>query len=146
MQTACVTVQLVPRTRAEPFRLNNLQVALLAGALIAVGAPDRDLLAPKAYVPSHVCAAWADALFPALGDLVLIELWDDQRAQLRPRGLVRAPVPLQRGQRRHERADPWAHVPPLAERTGVMETPLGPLLLSLASWLATCGGCTVDPG
>jgi len=141
-----VTVSLVPRQRVGPFRLNNLQVSLLAGALLAVAAPDRDLLAPRAYVPSHVCSAWSDALFPALSDLVLVEVWDPQRAALRPRALVRAPVSLERGHRRRDTPDPWAHVPPLAERTGVMETPLGPLLLSLASWLGTCGGCSVEPG
>ena len=128
-------------------RLNNLQVALLAGALLAVDAPDRDLLAPEAYVPSAVCSAWSDRLFPALSDLVLVEVWHARRAQLRPWSVVRAPVSLQRGQRRRRDApDPWAGLPPLHERTGVMETPLGPLLLSLASWFGTCGGCTVRPG
>ena len=142
-----MTVALVPRTRADPFRLNNLQVALFAGALQAVEAPDRDLFAPRAYVPSAVCSAWADRLFPALGDLVLVELWDAQRAQLRPRLVVRAPVSLERGRsRRAVPGDPWSGLPPLHERTGVMETPLGPLLLDLAAWLGTCGGCTVEPG
>jgi len=143
-----VTVSLVPRHRVPAFRLNNLQVALLAGALLAVDAPDRDLFAPRAYVPSQVCSTWSDRLFPALADLVLIEVWDPERAQLRPRAVVRAPVSLERGhkQRRRETADPWAGLPPLHERTGVMETPLGPLLLDLASWFATCGGCSVDPG
>lgn len=141
-----MTVSLLART-GPAFRLNNLQVALLAGALEAVDAPDRDLLAPQAYVPSHVCLAWSDALFPALSDLVLVELWDDARAQLRPRAVVRAPVSLQRGQRRRrEPPEPWSGLPPLHERTSVMESPLGPLLLSLASWLGTCGGCTVVPG
>ena len=143
-----MTVSLVPRHRVPAFRLNNLQVALLAGALLAVDAPDRDLFAPRAYVPSQVCSTWSDRLFPALADLVLIEVWDPERAQLRPRAVVRAPVSLERGhkQRRRETADPWAGLPPLHERTGVMETPLGPLLLDLASWFATCGGCSVDPG
>ena len=139
---------LVPRSRAEVFRLNNIQVTLVAGALLAVDAPDRDLLAPQAYVPSQVCTSWSDRLFPALSDLVLVELWDGYRAQLRPRTLLRAPVSLERGHRRrhHEAPDHWAQLPPLHERTGVMETPLGPLLLSLASWLGTCGGATVHPG
>lgn len=143
-----MTVTLVPRTRADAFRLNNLQVSLLAGALLAVEAPDRDLLAPRAYVPSQICTAWSERLFPALSDLVLVELWDDRRAQLRPRAVLRAPVSLERGHRRrhHDAPDPWAALPPLHERTGAMQTPLGPLLLSLASWLGTCGGCTVDPG
>jgi hypothetical protein len=143
-----VTVTLVPRTRADAFRLNNLQVQLFAAALLAVGAPDRDLLAPRGYVPSQVCTAWSDQLFPALSDLVLVELWDVRRAQLRPRAVLRAPVSLERGQRRRvpPAPDPWASLPLLHERTGVMETALGPLLLSLASWLGTCGGCTVDPG
>ncbi len=155
---------LVPRTRADGFRLNNLQIALVAGALLAVEAPDRDLLAPRAYVPSQVCTAWSDRLFPALSDLVLVELWDPRRAQLRPRAVLRAStrgrdgdrgrggggdrVSLERGHRRRPQTapDPWAALPVLHERTGVMETPFGPLLLSLASWLGTCGGCTVDPG
>jgi len=143
-----VTVQLVARSRVLPFRLNNLQVALLAGALLAVDAPDRDLFAPRSYVPSQVCSTWSERLFPALSDLVLVELWDPQRAQLRPRAVVRAPVSLERGHRprRPPDADPWAGLPPLHERTGVMETPLGPLLLDLASWFATCAGCSVDPG
>lgn len=143
-----MTVTLVPRTRADPVRLNNLQVALFASALLAVQAPDRDLLAPRAYVPSQVCSAWSDRLFPALSDLVLVELWDDRRAQLRPRAVLRARVSLQRGHRQRTRdaPDPWAALPLVHERTGVMETPLGPLLLSLASWLGICGGCTVDPG
>jgi hypothetical protein len=142
-----VTVRLVPRTRADPFPLNNLQVQLLAGALLAVEAPDRDLLAPRAYVPSHVCSAWSDALFPALSDLVLVELWDDRRAQLRPAAVLRAPVSLERGYRRRraDAPDPWARLPLVHERTSLMETPLGPLLLSLAAWLGTCGGCTVTP-
>lgn len=139
-----MTVSFVARTRSDPFRLNNLQVSLLAGALLAVDAPDRDLLAPRAYVPSHVCSAWSDRLFGSLSDLVLVEVWDPQRAQLRPRAVVRAPVSLQRGRRAQE-VDPWAALP-LAERTGLMESPLGPLLLSLASWLGTCGGCSIDPG
>ena len=141
---------LVPRTRADAFRLNNLQVALFAGALQAVDAPDRDLLAPRGYVPSSVCSAWADRLFPALSDLVLVELWDARRAQLRPRAVLRARVSLERGHRRRPRPedapDPWSVLPLLHERTGVMETPLGPLLLSLASWLGTSGGCSVVPG
>ena len=143
-----MTVHLVPRARADVVLLNNLQVRLFAGALLAVDAPDRDLLAPRTYVPSQVCTAWSDRLFPALSDLVLVELWDPRRAQLRPAGVLRAPVSLERGQRRRARPapDPWAALPPLHERTGVMETPLGPLLLSLASWLGLCGGCTVDPG
>lgn len=143
-----MTVRLVPRTRADVVRLNNLQVQLFAGALLAVDAPDRDLLAPAAYVPSQVCTAWSDRLFPALQDLVLVELWDARRAQLRPAGVLRARVSLERGYRRRGREvpDPWAALPVLHERTGVMETPFGPLLLSLASWLGLCGGCTVDPG
>jgi len=143
-----VTVTLVPRTHVAVFRLNNLQISLFAGALLAVDAPDRDLLAPRAYVPSQVCTAWSERLFPALSDLVLIELWDAARAQLRPRAALRAPVSLERGHRRRQResADPWAALPPLHERTGAMESPLGPLLLALASWLGACGGCTVLPG
>ena len=143
-----VTVTLRSRTGLAPQRLNTVQIALFAGALLAVDAPDRDLLAPEAYVPSQVCTAWSDRLFPALSDLLLVEVWDPRRAQLRPRAVVRAPVSLERGQRSRRRPpeDPWAGLPPLAERTGVMETPLGPLLLQLASWLATCGGCTVQPG
>jgi hypothetical protein len=140
-----VTVQLVGRARPDPVRLSTLQVQLLAAALIAAQAPDRDLLAPRAYVPSQVCAAWSTALFDALADLVLVHVWDDARAQLRPRGVVRAPVSLQRG-RHTPRSDPWAGLPPLAERTGVMEDPLGPLLLDLAGWLATCGGCSITRG
>lgn len=147
-----MTVSLVPRHRtadALPFRLNNLQVALFAGALVAVAAPDRDLLAPRSYVPSQICLAWSDGLFPALSELVLIEVWDPRRAQLRPRALRRAPVSLEHSHRLRRTApvqDPWAGLPPLAERTPVMETPLGPLLLALASWLGTCGGCSVEPG
>ena len=77
-----------------------------------------------------------------------MELWDPQRAQLRPRAVLRAPVSLERGYRRRrpDAPDPWAALPLLHERTGVMETPLGPLLLALAAWFGTCGGCTVDPG
>jgi len=143
-----MTVTLVPRTRADAFRLNNTQVSLLASALLAVGAPDRDLLAPRAYVPSQVCTSWSDRLFPALTDLVLVELWDGRRAQLRPWAVLHAPISLVRGHGRRHRddPDPLAGVPALHERTPVMETPLGPLLLSLASWLGTCGGLTVDPG
>ncbi len=56
---------------------------------------------------------------------------------------------LQRG--RHGRShgsgrDPWAELPPLAERTRLVDDPLGPLLLQVAGWLATCGGATVGPG
>lgn len=143
-----MTVTLVPRTRADVVRLNNVQVSLFAAALLAVSAPDRDLLAPKAYVPSQVCSSWSDLLFPAVGDLVLVELWDARRAQLRPRAVLRAPVSLERGhrKRRDHPVDPWAALPMLHERTGVMETPLGPLLLSMAGWLGSCGGCTVHPG
>lgn len=140
-----MTVQLVGRIRADPLRLSTLQVQLLVSALIAAHAPDRDLLAPRAYVPSSVCAAWSDALFAALPDLVLVHLWDHPRAQLRPRAVVHAPVSLQRG-RHGPRRDPWEDLPPLAERTSLMEDPLGPLLLQLAGWLATCGGATVTGG
>ena len=140
-----MTVQLVGRARLDPVRLSTLQVQLLASALIAAGAPDRDLLAPQAYVPSQVCAAWSQALFDVLPDLVLVHVWDARRAQLRPTGVVRAPVSLQRG-RRQPPVDPWAGLPPLAERTGVMDDPLGPLLLHLAGWLATSGGLTLLPG
>lgn len=140
-------MSLVGRTRVDAVRLNTLQVQLLASAFLAAPAPDRDLLAPRAYVPSSVCLGWSQALFDALPDLVLVEVWDPRRAQLRPRGVVRAPVSLQRGQRRRGPSpDPWAGLPPLAERTAVVETPLGPLLLHLASWFGTAGGCTVDPG
>ena len=143
-----MTVRLVPRARADPLALDNLQVQLVAGALLAVQAPDRDLLAPRAYVPSHVCTAWSDALFPALQDLVLVELWDARRAQLRPAAVLRAPVSLERGQRRRrpEGPGPWAGLPLVHERTAVVETPFGALLLQLAAWLGTCGGCTVLPG
>lgn len=137
-------MSLVPRVRADPFRLSTLQVRLVAGALRTVEAPDRDLLAPQAYVPSQVCSAWADRLFPALSGLVLVQVWDPQRAQLRPRAVVRAPVPPHRS-RRAPAADPWVGLP-LAERTPVAESPVGPLLLALAGWLASCGGCTVGPG
>lgn len=139
-----MSVSFVARARTDAFRLNNLQVALLAGALLAVDAPDRDLLAPRAYVPSHVCSAWSGRLFGSLSDLVLVEVWDRQRAQLRPRAVLRAPVSLQRG-RGVPPVDPWAGLP-LAERTSLMGSPLGPLLLSLASWLGTCGGCSIEPG
>lgn len=141
-----MTVALVGRARPDAVRLSTLQVQLLASALIAADAPDRDLLAPQAYVPSQVCAAWSQALFAALPDLVLVHVWDARRAQLRPTGLVRAPVSLQRGVRRRPPPDPWAGLPPLAERTGVMDDPLGPLLLHLAGWLATSGGVSVLPG
>jgi hypothetical protein len=113
-----VSVLLTGRSRPDPLRLSTLQVQLLASALLAAAAPDRDLLAPAAYVPSGVCGAWSTALFDALPDLVLVHVWDDARAQL----------------------------PPLAERTAVMHDPLGPLLLSVAGWLATSGGCTLGPG
>ena len=143
-----MTVRLVPRTRGDAFALDNLQVQLLAGVLLAVDAADRDLLAPGGYVPSHVCTAWSDALFPALQDLVLVETWDADRAQLRPVAVLRAPVSLERGQRRRrpEGPGPWAGLPLVHERTAVMETPFGALLLQLAAWLGTCGGCTVLPG
>lgn len=141
-----MSVQLVGRSRLDPLRLSTLQVQLLASALIAAHAPDRDLLAPAAYVPSQVCAAWSQALFDAVPDLVLVHVWDDQRAQLRPQGVVRAPVSLQRGGRHGRRPDPWADLPPLAERTGLMDDPFGPLLLHVAGWLGTSGGCTVSPG
>lgn len=137
-------MSLVPRVRADPLRLSTLQVRLVAGALRTVEAPDRDLLAPLAYVPSQVCTAWADRLFPALSHMVLVEVWDPQRAQLRPRAVVRAPVPPSRG-RRVPAADPWVGLP-LAERTPVAESPLGPLLLTVAGWLGSCGGCTVGRG
>lgn len=140
-----MTVQLRGRARLDPLRLSGLQVQLLVSALIACAAPDRDLLAPEAYLPSQVCAGWSQALFDHLPDLVLVSVWDAARAQLRPWGLVTAPVSLQRGRRRDHR-DPWAGLPPLAERTGVMDDPLGPLLLHVAGWLATCGGATVEPG
>ena len=142
-----MTVQLVGRARLDPLRLSTLQVQLLASALLVAAAPDRDLLAPQAYVPSQVCAAWSQALFDALPDLVLVHVWDDRRAQLRPSGLVRAPVSLVRGSRRRTPPpDPWAGLPPLAERTGLMDDPLGPLLLHVAGWLATCGGASVQRG
>ena len=141
-----MTVQLVGRSRPDAARLSTLQVQLLASALIAADAPDRDLLAPQAYVPSHVCATWSQALFDALPDLVLVHVWDDRRAQLRPTGLVRAPVSLQRGARRRPAPDPWHGLPPLAERTRVMDDPLGPLLLHLAGWLVMSGGVSVLPG
>lgn len=141
-----MTVQLVGRARPDPVRLSTLQVQLVASALIAGEAPDLDLLAPRAYVPSHVCADWSSALFGVLPDLVLVHVWDDRRAQLRPTGLVRAPVSLQRGSRRRPPPDPWAGLPPLAERTRVMDDPLGPLLLHLAGWLGTSGGLTLLPG
>ena len=120
-----MTVRLVARTRADAVLLNNLQVSLLAGALLAVDAPDRDLLAPRAYVPSHVCSAWSDALFPALADLVLVELWDAQRAQLRPAAVLRAPVSLERGgrRRRPEAADPWARTAAAARAHGAHGDP-----------------------
>ncbi|MCW2778650.1 MAG: hypothetical protein JWN17_2375 [Frankiales bacterium] len=142
-----MTVQLVGRARPDPVRLSTLQVQLLASALMAGHAPDRDLLAPGAYVPSHVCASWSEALFAVLPDLVVAHVWDDRRAQLRPLGVVRAPVSLQRGgHRKRHTPDPWTALPPLAERTALMDDPLGPLLLHLAGWLATCGGFQLAPG
>ena len=41
-----VTVTLRSLTGLAPQRLNTVQIALFAGALLAVDAPDRDLLAP----------------------------------------------------------------------------------------------------
>jgi hypothetical protein len=141
-----VTVTLHARHGGTEIRLNNLQVALVASALIAVGAEDRELWAPDAYIPSQVCTAWSDRLFPRLSQLVLIEVWDPQRALLRPRGLVVVPPPTEGKKRRDPTPDPYAGVEPYAERTPVAETPLGELLLSLASWWGLSGGCTVDPG
>ena len=66
-----MTVQLVGRARPDPLRLSTLQVQLLVTALIAGDAPDRDLLAPRAYVPSQVCAGWSQALFDVLPDLAV---------------------------------------------------------------------------
>lgn len=139
-----MTVQLHGRVRVDGVRLSTLQVQLVAAALIAAEAPDRDLWAPLAYLPSHVCLAWSQALFTALPDLVLVHVWHEQRAQLRARAVVRAPVSLQRG-RRHA-PDPWQALPPLAERTRVMDDPFGPLLLHLAEWFGTCGGARLGPG
>lgn len=133
-----MTVTLVPRAGLEGFRLSSLQVRLVAGALLAAGAPDRDLLAPHAYVPSQVCGAWAVALFGAVPELELVEVWDPQRRELRPRAVLRVP-PGAAG------PDPSASLPELHERTPVTETPLGPLLLALAGWLAACDGATVTP-
>lgn len=141
-----MTVQLAGRARLDPLRLSTMQVQLLASALIAASAPERDLLAPQAYVPSQVCAAWSQALFDVLPDLVLVHVWDDRRALLRPTGVVRAPVSLQRGTRRSPAPDPWEGLPPLAERTRLVDDPFGPLLLHVASWLATCGGATLQRG
>jgi hypothetical protein len=141
-----VSVTLVARTRLDDLRLSTLQVQLLAGALQVAEAQDLDLLAPRAYVPSHVYSAWSAALFAALQDLVLVEVWDAERAQVRPAAVVRAPVSLQRGVRRRPPPDPWAGLPPLADRTRVTQTPFGPLLLHVAGWLGTSGGCTLAPG
>ena len=63
-QTAPVTVRLVPRTRSDALPLNNLQVSLLAGALLAVERPG-----PRPAGPAGV------------------------RAVARVHGLVRRPVP-----------------------------------------------------
>ncbi len=141
-----MSVTLVARTRLDDLRLSTLQVQLLAGALQVAEAQDLDLLAPRAYVPSHVYSAWSAALFAALQDLVLVEVWDAERAQVRPAAVVRAPVSLQRGVRRRPLPDPWAGLPPLADRTQVTQTPFGPLLLHVAGWLGTSGGCTLAPG
>ena len=143
-----MAVHLVGQRRPDAFVVNNLQIRLVASALAASSAPSLELLAPHAYVPSHVCEQWSEALFGTLSDLVLVEVWDERRAQLRPLFCLLPPVSLQRGARRGRRPvpDPWAALPPMSERTPVQLTPFGPVLLSLASWLGTCGGCSVVPG
>ena len=141
-----MAVHLVPQRRPDSFVLNNLQVTLVASAMRAVHAQHLELFAPEAYLPSHVCEEWSNLLFPALNDLVLIELWNHQRAQLKPSYVLLPKVSLQRGTKRRTPApDPWSALPLLAERTLVVETPLGPMLLALAAWLSTCGGCSVVP-
>jgi hypothetical protein len=141
-----VAVTLHARNGGESFRLNNLQVQLVASALIAVAAPDRELWAPDTYIPSTVCTSWSDRLFPELSNLMVIEVWDPQRALLRPRGILRV-APRPEGKRHKDATpDPYAGVAPYAERTRLMETELGQLVLALATWWGVSGGCTVDPG
>lgn len=145
-RAALVAVHLIPQRRPDPFICNNLQVRLVASALAAVGAPNLEFFAPNAYLPSQLCEQWSNLLFPALNDLVLIHVWDGQRAHLRPSYVLLPRVSLQRGTKRgRPTVDPWATLPLLAERTQVSETPLGPLLLAFAAWLSTCGGCSVVP-
>ncbi|MCW2620492.1 MAG: hypothetical protein JWL64_94 [Frankiales bacterium] len=141
-----MTVTLHARNGGPAFRLNNLQVQLVASALIAVHAPDRELWAPEAYIPSTVCTSWSDRLFPELSNLVVIEVWDNQRAHLRPRGVVLVPPPPEGRRRKESPPDPYAGVAPYAERTRLMETDFGQLVLALATWWGVSGGCTVDPG
>lgn len=139
-----MSVVLVGRSRPDTYRMNSLQISLVASTLIAVDAADRDLFAPHGYVPSHVCTAWSTAVLAGLPDLVLVEVWDAPRATVRPWAVVRTPVALQRGRR--TTADPWAALPALAERTPVAATPFSGTLVGLATWLGTCGGCTLEPG
>ena len=131
------------RLLPQPFVLNGAQARLTVAALAAAGAGDLDLLARGTYVPSGVTQTWSAALFEAVPELVLIETWSEQRAQLRPVTVVRVRGVPAGHRRRGPAADPYAGLPPLAEHTPVLRTPLGPLLQSLAVWTGTCGGCEV---
>jgi len=154
-----VGLRLRARLLPDVLRLNGLQARLLVAALAAAGAADLDLLTPGSYVPSAVAEAWSARLFEVVPDLVLVEGWDDGRAQLRPLTLRRLPVPVPIAARhRHGRHDPpltedgrpapavaaaVAGLPPLSEHTAVLQTPLGPLLQSAAVWTGTAGGFEV---
>lgn len=138
-------LRLRARLLPDTFRLNGVQARLVVAALAAAGATDLDLVTPGAYVPSAVAESWSSALFTAVPDLVLIEAWHDRRAQLRPLTLRRRPPP-----ERHRStpsaaavAAAFAGLPPLAEHTPVLQTPLGPLLQSTAAWTGTSGGFEV---
>jgi len=139
-----------PRLLPGAFALNGLQRRLLVAALLAAGAADLDLLAPDGYVPSAVGEEWARALFDAIPELVLVEAWDAARAQLRPltvRRVPRHPVAPPRPRFGHPPPPPRGPdpgLPPWAERTPVLQTPLGPLLQSFAAWVGTSGGFAVS--
>jgi len=142
-----VVLRLQGRLLPQPFLLNGVQARLLVAGLAAAGAGDLDLLVPGGYVPSAVAQSWSAALFEAAPELVLVEEWNVRRAQLQPLGVRRvSPVAAVSG--RHPRRgpvapDPFAGLPPLAEHTPVLQTPLGPLLQSFAVWAGTCGGFAV---
>lgn len=150
-------LQLQARLAPDRLRLSGRQVRLVLAALAASGAGDLDLLVPGGYVPSTVAEPWSNALLDAVPDLVLVSVWSAERAQLRPATVRRLPpaVPVtERGRHRRPALLPdgrpvagvaaaFAGVPPLAEHTPVLQTPLGPLLQSLALWVGTSGGFQV---
>lgn len=125
------------RTERDPssalvFGTPALLWALLAQALLALGAPAADAHTLDGYLPSWLLRGWSQTLFGALGELVLVcrpRSWS--AAELTPVGAYRAGTPA---------AAAWSRS---GEHLSVYDTSVAPVLLHFAQIAAVAPGLIV---